>query len=126
VLDIEKQVTYWRESSFRAFRSVPVLQQEGFWSEALFWSHLAVENLLKAHVVKATRDTPPYIHKLLRLGELAEIDLSADQLQLCEELSKYQRLARYPDEAIQEPDAELARSLVHRAKEFHAWLLKRL
>jgi hypothetical protein len=35
-------------------------------------------------------------------------------------------IARYPDEAIPEPDAETAQKLIQEAMEFQRWLLKSL
>ncbi len=91
-MDVERQIKYWCDGSEKALRSVPILVDGGFWAEALFWTHLGVEKLLKARVVRKTKDVPPYIHKLVRLAEIADLKLSTGQLELCEELSKYQRL----------------------------------
>ena len=125
-MDVEKQIAYWREGARLASRSVPVLEEGGFWLEALFWTHLCVEKSLKAHVAKTTRDIPPYTHNLVRLAEAASLDLSPGQLQLCEDLSIYQRIARYPDDAVGEPDGALSQRLLRDAKEFQEWLLKKL
>jgi HEPN domain-containing protein len=125
-LDVEKQLNYWREGARRALRSVPVLEEGEFWIEALFWTHLAVEKALKAHVVKRTRKAPPYIHKLTRLAQIAGVNLSAKQTEMCEDLSLYQRLARYHDEPAREPDGATARRLLHDGKELMTWLLKEL
>lgn len=125
-MDIQKQIAYWRDGSHKALRSVRTLEEGEFWGEALFWTHLATEKALKAHVVKKTQDIPPYIHRLVRLAEITELELSPQQLQLCEAMSEHQRLARYPDEVIPEPGAEIARLLLNQAKEFHQWLLEKL
>ncbi|KPL09626.1 hypothetical protein AMJ85_06335 [candidate division BRC1 bacterium SM23_51] len=125
-MDIQKQIDYWRQGACRALRSVPALEEREFWEEALFWTHLAIEKALKAHVVKSTDDIPPYTHKLVRLAEIAGLNLSPDQLGLCEELGIRQRLARYPDEAIGEVDGATARRLLHAGREFYEWLLKNL
>jgi HEPN domain-containing protein len=125
-LDYEKQVSYWRDGARESLRSVPVLEDGEFWVEALFWTHLAVEKALKAHVVKATNDVPPYIHNLPRLAETAGLHLSDDQLRLCDSLTRHQRLARYPYQAVREPDGDTSRRLLREAKEFLEWLLTRL
>jgi HEPN domain-containing protein len=125
-MDVERQIDYWREGARKSLRSVPVLEEGEFWSEALFWTHLAVEKALKAHVAKITQSAPPYIHKLTRLMEIAGLELSPEQVQLCEDLTIYQRLARYPHEKVKEPDAQTARTLIRNAEELMEWLLKRL
>jgi HEPN domain-containing protein len=125
-MDVDKQIAYWVDGSRIALRSVPVLEEGEFWVEALFWTHLAVEKALKAHVVKSTRQIPPYIHKLLRLSQIARIDLSTGQVKTCEALSIYQRIARYPDNNVNEPDSKTAKRLLADAQELHQWLIERL
>jgi HEPN domain-containing protein len=125
-LDVEKQVDYWRHGARESLRSVPVLADGEFWAEALFWTHLGVEKALKAHVVKVTGKAPPYIHNLTRLAEIAGLDPSPAQLRLCDSLNRYQRIARYPYESVQEPDSDTSRRLLQEAKEFIEWLLTRL
>jgi len=107
-------------------RSVPVLENGEFWTEALFWTHLAVEKALKAHVVKSTCEVPPYIHNLTRLAEIAGLNLSAEQLRLCDDLNRYQRLARYPYRSAWQPDSDTSRRVLHEGKEFLEWLLRKL
>jgi len=125
-LDIEKHLRYWSEGAHEAMRSVPVLEDGEFWTEALFWTHLAVEKALKAHVVKATQAVPPYIHNLIRLAEKAGVQLTTEQQTLCEDLNLYQRLARYPHESVREPDSSTSRRLLLQAREFVECLLKKL
>lgn len=123
-MDVQKQINYWRDGSEKALRSIPTLIEGKFWAEALFWMHLAVEKALKAHVSKKTQDIPPYIHNLVRLADISGLALSAKQVELCAELNKYQRLARYPDEAVLEPDDVVAQSLLDKGMELQKWLVK--
>ena len=125
-MDIEKQINYWREGAHASLRSVPTLADGEFWAEALFWTHLAVEKALKAHVVKVTNAVPPYIHALTRLAEIAQIALTPEQVRLCKDLNLYHRFARYPDESVSEPDRASAECLLSDAKEFLEWLLQKL
>lgn len=125
-MDVAKQIAYWRDGSRKALRSIPSLEAGEFWTEALFWMHLAIEKALKAHVTKFTCDVPPYIHKLVRLAEIAQMNLSPEQLLLCEELSIFQRVSRYPDEAITEPPADKAKQLLNDARYLQEWLLQKL
>ena len=88
--------------------------------------HLAVEKALKAHVAKTTRAVPPHIHKLARLAEMAGIELAPEQFRLCEDLTLYQRKARYPFEKVPEPVPATAEPLLSDAKEFVRCLLQQL
>jgi len=103
-----------------------MLAEGRFWSEALYFMHLVVEKAIKAHVVKATKETPPYIHNLIRLAELAGLPLSQNQLKLCVTLNEYQRTARYADVCLQEPSDEDGTRLLSDAKELQEWLLSTL
>lgn len=60
--------------------------------------HLSLEKILKAVVVKATKEFPPKSHNLLRLTELGKIELGHELIELFEELNRFQLSARYPDE----------------------------
>lgn len=102
-MDIDKQIEYWVDGTPKAWRSVPLLRENGFYLEALFYAHLAVEKALKAHVAKVTQGVPPYIHNLLRLTQLAELEIDASTEALCEKLTKFQGIARYPDITIRDP-----------------------
>ncbi|MCX7044642.1 MAG: HEPN domain-containing protein [Candidatus Sumerlaeota bacterium] len=125
-MDVPKQIEYWQKGSGESLRSVPTLIKGKFWTEALFWMHLAVEKALKANVAKRTQAIPPYIHNLSRLAEIADISLSQTQHLLCQELNDYQRFARYPDMSIPEPDDKTAMRILNSAMEFQQWLLNRL
>jgi HEPN domain-containing protein len=124
--NLEKQLSYWREGSEEALRSVPVLEAASFWAEAFFWTHLAVEKALKAHVVSTTHQVPPLIHNLVRLAELARLPLTSEQLELCDELNRWQSLARYGVTTQQEIADDEARTLLERARSLRKWLIERL
>ncbi|MBM3289382.1 MAG: HEPN domain-containing protein [Candidatus Hydrogenedentes bacterium] len=125
-IDAERHVEHWRAGSVRSFEAVPTLVDGEFWPEALFWTHLVVEKALKAHVVKATDNFPPFVHNLLRLAELANIELNEQQLDVCQELNKWQLKARYLGDPKAEIDGAAAKRLIEKAREFHQWLLKTL
>jgi HEPN domain-containing protein len=126
-MDVEKHVNYWREGAMKAYRSVPHSLECGFVTEALFWTHLAVEKALKAHVTKATCAVPPRTHNLIRLAARAGIELDDAQKTLCEVLTRYQGMGRYPDvEYEAEPELAAARELIQQSEIMWQWLLKQL
>ncbi len=59
--------------------------------------HLSVEKLLKALVVKVTNYYPPKTHNLLRLAEIAKLELKDEDTQLLQKLNQFQLDTRYPD-----------------------------
>jgi len=48
----------------------------------LFFSHLALEGVLKAHVCRATQDIAPRLHNLVRLTELAELSIQPARMDI--------------------------------------------
>lgn len=58
----------------------------------------AIEKLLKAHVMASTATFPPRVHNLVRLQELARIDMSPAEKELLERVSLYYVQVRYPPE----------------------------
>jgi len=62
--DVEKTVSYWLSGAEYDLETAESLYQAGKYPYALFLGHLAIEKLLKALVVKETREHAPYIHSL--------------------------------------------------------------
>jgi HEPN domain-containing protein len=125
-IDVNKQVKYWIDGSGESMKTVPVLEREGFYPEALFWMHLAIEKAFKAHVVLATKAIPPLIHNLVWLAERAGLELTLEQTELCNELNKWQGIARYGAGRQREIEHEQGRILLKQAMELKAWLIQKL
>lgn len=62
--DVGKTVTYWLEGAEYDLSVADAMFQTGKYPYALFMGHLALEKLLKALVVKTTREHAPYTHSL--------------------------------------------------------------
>ena len=75
-IDIVKLTKYWIESSDEDFETMLVLFDTKRFNWSLFVGHLMIEKLLKAYYVKFKQNFPPFIHNLLRLAELSEIEMS--------------------------------------------------
>ncbi len=71
MVDVAKQIDYWRTGGDEDFAAAESLVEEGHLRHGLFFAHLAVEKILKAHVTRQTREVPPRIHNLVRLAEMA-------------------------------------------------------
>jgi len=124
-VDVERQVEYWRSGSAEDFAAAESLADRHP-RHALFFAHLALEKLLKAHVTRASADVPPRVHDLLRLAELAGLALSAEQREFLARFQQHCLAGRYPDlqRAMQNP-GEVAAELAE-AREVLAWLQSRL
>ena len=65
---------------------------------SLFWGHLVLEKLLKAHWVKDNEgNTPPKIHHLVYLAEKTKLSVSEETIQFFYLMNQFQLEGRYPD-----------------------------
>ncbi len=71
--------------------------ENGRTRHGLFFAHLALEKMLKAHVCRAANSFPPKIHNLIHLSELANLSISSSQRILLGRFNQYQLERRYPD-----------------------------
>ena len=75
MIDIDKQISFWRNSAEEDLAVARDLVHRNRIRHGLFFAHLALEKALKAHVCCVTQDIAPRLHNLVRLAELAELDI---------------------------------------------------
>jgi HEPN domain-containing protein len=64
MINVEKQVAQLRDGALEAWKDADYLiKGKRIWMR-LFALHLAIEKALKLHVIKETKDIPPFIHNL--------------------------------------------------------------
>lgn len=93
---------------------------------ALFFTHLAIEKVLKAHVTRHTREAPPTIHNLTRLAEKAALPLEPMRRDFLLAFDAYQLEGRYPDMVPQPIDRNEAHEEFGKAEKVHQWLISLL
>ena len=125
-MDAQKQIEFWKVSAEEDFAAAESLLEKGHFRHCLFFAHLAVEKMLKAHVTRQTSDIPPRIHNLVRLAESAELRLSPEQARFLRGFDVYQLEGRYPDSAQVLLDLETARAKLTLAEEMLKWLKAQL
>lgn len=125
-MDVDKQIEYWRAGSDEDFAAAESLLEKGHLRHGLFFCHLAIEKMLKAHVARQTNEIPPRIHNLVRLAEIAELKLEPERREFLREFNLYQMEGRYPDFAQVSIDLSLAREEISRTKEMLRWLKTQL
>jgi HEPN domain-containing protein len=125
-MDVAKQIEYWRVGSVEDLDAAKSMLDRGHIRHALFFAHLALEKAIKAHVVKATRETPPKMHNLVRLADIATLSLSDDTRSFLEAFNVFQLEGRYPDVAQAVVDKKSARERMAKAEEVHQWLMSQL
>jgi HEPN domain-containing protein len=125
-VDIEEQVKYWTTGSAEDLAAAESLLEKGHLRHCLFFAHLALEKMVKAHVVRTTRDDPLRIHNLVRLAQLAGLKLEDEQERFLRRFDLYQLEGRYPEAQQVVLDPPLARRELQKATEMWQWLKTQL
>jgi HEPN domain-containing protein len=97
MINIEKQIEYWKTGAFNDLDSAKILIERNRLLHGLFFCHLVIEKIIKAHVVQQTKDLAPRSHNLIFLSEKAKLELNEDGEIFLGILMKYQLQGRYPD-----------------------------
>jgi HEPN domain-containing protein len=121
-MDVEKQVEYWRDGAEEDMAAARSLVDTGHRRQALFFAHLALEKMLKAHITKVTEDIPPRTHDLLRLAELAAIPVGDQQKQFLARFQEHCLGGRYPDLGPLPPPRKELEQELQKAQETLSWL----
>ncbi|MBF0437703.1 MAG: HEPN domain-containing protein [Magnetococcales bacterium] len=126
-MNVEQQVTYWRTGSDEDWDMVEIALEKGKIRHGLFFLHLAIEKLLKAHICRVTGGYPPKIHDLIRLTKQAELDVSEAWLLLLGRMNAFCLIGRYPgNPTAQNISIDVAYRYLHDAQEVRAWLQQTL
>jgi HEPN domain-containing protein len=88
----------------------------------LFFVHLTLEKIIKAHVWRIRRKRPPKIHNLIRLAEIAELPLDVKNKQVLAEINEFKIEGRYSDVLGPPISLQDARGYLRRAKGTFEWL----
>lgn len=126
MIDINKQITYWRDGAFEDWEVSKELVNSGRGRHGLFFAHLAIEKLIKAHICRYTQDLAPRIHNLVRLAEIAALSLNQTQIDIMAEMNAFSVEGRYPDSLVSPLSKGEAQSCLCRAEEIYKWLISQL
>ena len=126
MVDIGKHVDYWRSGGEEDIAAAGSLLETGHPRHALFFAHLAVVKMLKAHVTRATGDLAPRIHDLLRLAEIAGLSLPGERSRFLAEIQDYCLEGRYPERWPEPPSREQVESALSDTREVLEWLASQL
>jgi len=122
MINIETQIRHWRDSSLEELEVSRVLIAKKHVRQGLFWAHLTLEKMLKAHVCKQTGDLAPRIHNLVRLSELAGLDLAEDEIKFLGQVNDFNLEGRYGEYLGAVPELKQARGILRRVEEMLTWL----
>jgi HEPN domain-containing protein len=124
MINIAKHIEYWKQSAGEDFAVAGELVEKGRYRHGLFFAHLALEKLLKAHVCKNTNQLAPKIHNLLRLAEIAKLQVAEEMRKSMTKLNEFNLEGRYPI-FTPLPDSA-AQGYMAKAVEIFEWLMKQL
>jgi HEPN domain-containing protein len=127
MVDIAKQITFWRDSAQEDWAVARQLVDSGRIRHGLFFAHLTIEKMLKALVCKQSQDLAPRIHNLSRLSEMAGIALETEHLDVLAEMNAFHIEGRYPESlTTMPPTKEEASNYIAKTEKVYQWLMNRL
>ncbi|MBM4024428.1 MAG: HEPN domain-containing protein [Planctomycetes bacterium] len=126
MVDVERQVGYWRQGSAEDWEVAVKLVKDGKSRHGLFFAHLALEKMLKALICRRTQDVPPRIHNLIRLTELADLKPDDRQADVLADMNQFNLEGRYPESYTPHLSSEKAVEYIARSQEVLTWLTQQL
>jgi HEPN domain-containing protein len=86
------------ETARKDWKAIKALFETKNYVHALFWSHLVLEKLIKAHWVKDNQENhPPKIHNLISLINKTKLQFKEEDMKFLSEMNHLQLEGRYPD-----------------------------
>jgi HEPN domain-containing protein len=121
----EEQINYWITIAENDLPVAESLFNNGHYVWCLFIRHLILEKILKAHYVKATGQTPPKIHDLVKLADKTNLALTGSHKLFLDEINDFQLEARYPDykqSLYKIADKNFTEEKFQQIKDMYSWL----
>lgn len=97
---VRESVSYWLVTARHDYDTMITLFQNKRYSDCLFFGHIILEKILKAHVVQVTKKPAPYIHDLVRLEQLAKLEFSSAAIHFLHQVNDFNIRARYPEHKL--------------------------
>jgi HEPN domain-containing protein len=126
MVDILEQIKYWKNGAVDDWQAAEQLITGGKIRQGLFFAHLALEKILKAHVCKSTKKIAPKMHNLVRLSETANLNLPNDKLDFLAEMSGFNLEGRYPVPFLPAITKQEAQEYLIKTKEAIEWFSRQL
>jgi len=123
MIDIDKQISFWRNGAEEDLAVGRDLVNRNRIRHGLFFAHLALEKALKAHICRVTKDIAPRLHNLVRLVELAKLDIKPAHVDILAEMNSFNIEGRYPDTLSPPPSQEEAQHYMTQGEEVFQWLI---
>lgn len=116
MIDIDKQISYWRNSAIEDWEVAESLIKQNKIRHGLFFAHLSLEKVLKAHVCHHTRDLAPRIHNTVQLAQIAGLKLNDEQINILADTNEFNIEGRYPSMLLPLPSNVEVKDYMKRIK----------
>jgi HEPN domain-containing protein len=126
MFDEKKQIVYWKTTALDNLETAAILLEKNKMIETLFFCHLCIEKLLKAHFVKSNLMLAPKSHDLLSLASKTKLTLDVLTEEFLGRLNEYNLEGRYPENYIKPPAREKVNDLYSKTKDLANWLMNQL
>ena len=128
---MEESVKYWLELAQYDMSSAKVMQKGRKYFYVGFMCHQTIEKALKAYHAGYLKETPPYIHNLIRLSELTDLlsVFSQKQRRTVISLNPLNIETRYPirkDELMSLLTKQYCKQLINDTEELLLWIKNKL
>jgi len=127
--DVDKTIKYWLDSAMYDLETGKSLLEIKRFPYALFFGHLALEKVLKALVVKTTKEHAPYTHSLTLLAKKTKIELPESIIDQLAEYTEFHIESRYPDEKMdfyKKSTDEFSNKKFKEIEDLYTWLIQKL
>ena len=126
----QEYINYWKQTSSKDWKASHNAFQSKDYIHSLFWSHLVLEKLLKAHWIKNHESNhPPKVHNLLYLADNAPLSLNPDQRIFLEKMNAFQLEGRYPDyqnTLFKSTNKKFTEQTLKEVNNIRLWLLRKI
>jgi HEPN domain-containing protein len=126
MVDIRGHVAYWRDGAKDDWDAASQLIERDKIRQGMFFAHLALEKLLKAHICKNTGKLAPKIHNLVRLAEIARLQLEPEAIETLAEMNEFNLEGRYPITFVPPPTKNESLEFMKKAEGMFEWLTQKL
>lgn len=128
-INIDKIVTHWISSSESDYNTMINLFNSGDFHWSLFIGHLVIEKILKAKIVKTTKQHAPFTHDLRRLAIISDLEVDQEKIKWLDTITTFNLNARYDDykqEFYRKCTKEFTTVWINNIKSLHIWIKQKL
>ncbi len=126
----EHHIEHWLAQSNDDWEAAELLFAGKKYLHSLFFAHLSLEKVCKAHWINSSEiNIPPKTHNLIFLLSQTALEISDNQKEFLIEFNRFQIEGRYPElisKLRQTCTPPFTRNKLNEAKELHLWLLSKL